>query len=143
MVFTDIAFLNASSQQTFSKSHPTSFNSSAVSKKLLKKSVFFNKYSQSLLDVTKDGIHGICFLNNDLEFYQNHFRFASAGLVHIKDSFYYPTQAFIKSPRANLLLINELHSVSRGDFIFMRILNMLKLLRRILITSLLISRFGV
>lgn len=141
LIFSDVSFFNKLSQKSLTQPRPTSFNSSAISKKLIKKSVFFSHYTQSFLDLTSNGVYGLCFLNNDCDFYQNHFRYFNAGLINIKNSFFYPTTSFSKNTNTENLVLHELKLFTQANFLTHKIFSMLKTVRHILLTTVLVSLF--
>ena len=53
----------------------TNLNSTSISKRLVKRSVFFNKQVLSFLMLSGQGNYGVSFLSNNYALQQGHFRF--------------------------------------------------------------------
>lgn len=73
--FTNTTYINRVGMQGLEQHKETNLNSSALSKRLVKRSVFFNKQVLSFLLLSKQGSYGVSFLSNNYSIQQNHFRF--------------------------------------------------------------------
>ena len=75
MSLTNVRYMNRVGTQGLEQQKETNLNTTSISKKLVRKSVFFNKQVLSFLMVSKQGTYGVNFLSNNYTLQQNHFRF--------------------------------------------------------------------
>ena len=75
MFFTNLTYINRVGTQGLEQQKETNLNSASISKRLVKKSVFFNKQVLSFLMISRQGDYGVNFLTNNYTLQQNHFRF--------------------------------------------------------------------
>lgn len=133
MSLTNVRYMNRVGTQGLEQQKETNLNTTSISKKLVRKSVFFNKQVLSFLMVSKQGTYGVNFLSNNYTLQQNHFRFWNSGLLILGQTFYYPTSLLTKNSKADDQVLEELVLFARGSFFNGYIFSYLKAIRHILV----------
>ena len=75
MFFTNVTYINRVGAQGLEQQKETNLNSTSISKRLVKRSVFFNKQILSFLVLSRQGNYGVSFLSNNYALQHSHFRF--------------------------------------------------------------------